>query len=363
MPEDRLYDATVVDTRPAIEVDGQLHPMLTALTASLEVCEQEGGLSHLELVLDNTAAHEGVGIAFAFEFTETNLLPLGQGIRVLMGDAARPTEIFGGTISAVALDYEDLEQPRLRIMAEDALMAWRMIRRNRTHAAGPLRDILRRMASDNGITPVITGLNDTVDQQQQLNETDLAFLRRLCERHDADAQVVGDALHISPRAAVDRGEVTLEMGAQLRSIRVTADIAHQRAAVEAYGFDVRGGTPEAVVSAADQLGPGEGVTGAGEVERIFPGRRERMGPVDFETAAEAQAVVDSAQRRRLRRFVTAEGQATGNTAIRVGTRLVLEALGPRFSNAYTVVRARHHFSRETGYLTDFTAESSFMGAV
>ena len=220
MPEDQLYDAVVIDTRPVIELGGEQHEMLPELLVSVEVCEQEGGLSHVELIVDNTA----------------DLFALGETVRVLTGDAEDPQELFRGRISAVTFEYEDADQPRLRVLAEDALMSWRMVRRNRTHDAGPLRDILEGLADDTELTAVVTGLNDEVDAQQQLNETDLGFLRRLLVRYDADAQVVGEELHISPRAAVDRGEVTLEMGSQLQSVRVTADLAHQRAATEANGF-------------------------------------------------------------------------------------------------------------------------------
>ena len=363
MPEDRLYDAQVIDTRPAIELDGELSEMIPELLVSMEVCEQEGGLSHAELVIDNTADHQGVGLDYAFEYSETNLFDLGTSIRILTGDAADPTEIFAGTISAVCLEIADAGQPRLRIMAEDALMPWRMVRRTRTYDAGPLRDIFDALATDTALTAVITGLNDPVDAQQQLNETDLGFLRRLLQRYDADAQGVGTELHISPRDAVDRGAVALEIGNQLRSIRVTADLAHQRASTEISGFDVLRGALETVSSEESGLGPGEGSTGSERVEDAFPGSRDRPRQTAFEAAQEAQALADAAQRRRLRGFVVAEGRATGNAAIRVGTKLTLEGIGPRFSNEYYTVRARHHFGQTGGYLTDFTAECAYLGRI
>ena len=363
MPEDQLYDAVVVDTRPVIELGGEQHEMLPELLVSLEVCEQEGGLSHVELVVDNTADHDGVGLDFAFEYSETNLFALGETVRVLTGDADDPQELFRGRISAVTFDYEDAGQPRLRVLAEDALMSWRMVRRNRTHDAGPLRDILEGLADNTELTAIVTGLNDEVDAQQQLNETDLGFLRRLLVRYDADAQVVGEELHISPRAAVDRGEVTLEMGSQLQAVRVTADLAHQRAATEANGFDVIAGSVVAVSSTEDQLGPGEGEGGTAKVEEVFPGTKERLCQKSFETTTEAQTLADCAQRRRARQYVLAEGRALGNSAIRVGSKLIMEGLGPRFSNEYYTVRTRHFFDRQLGYRTDFTAECAFIGKV
>ncbi len=363
MPEDRLYDADIVDTRPVIELDGEQYETIPELLVSVEMREQLGGLSSVEILLDNHLDHEGVGLDFAWEFTETNRFAPGAALRLLTGDAAAPTELFRGRISAVALEMAERGQPRLRVMAEDALMPWRMIRRDRTFAEGPLRDLLERLTADTGLTAVITGLNDEVDAQQQLNETDLGFLRRLLERYDADAQVVAEELHISPRAAVDRGGVTLELGRQLRSIRVTADLADQRAETRISGFDLIGGSAEAITASEDQLGPGEGVTGSELVEDAFPGTADRLTRMAFRNTAEGQALADMAQRRRARRFVIAEGEATGNPAIRVGTVLTLEGLGPRFSNDYYTVSACHRYHRRQGYRTDFTAECAYLGRI
>jgi phage protein D len=247
------------------------------------------------------------------------------------------------------------------VLAEDALMPWRMVRRNRSFEAGPVRDLVDAMVADTELTAVITGLNDEVDVQQQLGDTDLGFLRRLLERYDADAQVVGDELHVSPRAAVDRGSATLELGQQLRSVRVTADLAGQRAATQLCGFDPLAGSVETVTAEETELGPGEGATGSELVEEAFPGTFDRLGRIDFQNATEAQVLVDVAQRRRARRLVVAEGEATGNAAIRVGTVLTLQGLGARFSNDYFTVRACHRYTRSRGYLTEFTAECAYLG--
>lgn len=363
MVEDQLYKALIVDTRPVLEIDGEQYLMVNELLESLEVCEQEGGLSALEVMLSNSADHQGVGLEFAFEFTETNFFKLGATIRVLTGDAREPTEIFRGMISSVSLEVADGDQPKIRVMAEDALMTWRMVRRNRSFAAGPLRDIFKKLAADTPLTPVITGLSEEVDAQQQLNETDLGFLRRLLARYDADVQVVGEELHVSPRAAVDRGKVTLDLGRQLQSIRVTADLSDQRVATQISGFDILAGRIEAVEAVESQLGPGTGMTGGEAVGNAFPDSLDRIAVTAFNNKAEAQAIADTTHRRRARRFLIAEGVATGNSAIRVGTKLTLTGLGPRFSNDFYTTRARHVFDLESGYLTEFSAESAFLGRV
>lgn len=363
MPEDRLYSGIVVDTRPVVDIADAPNDMINELLASMEMVEPEGGLTSLCLVFDNTADHAGVGLDYAFEFTETNVFELGTAIRVLAGDAADPQEIFRGRISAVEFCQADGGQPQLKVMAEDALMPWRMVRRNKTYPAGPLRDIFDALAESYELSPVITALDQEVDAQQQLNETDLAFLRRLLTRYDADAQVVGEELHISPRDQVDRGEVTLRLGSQLRSIRVCADLAHQRESVALHGFDIVSGTAEEVTSEEGALGPGAGRTGPEVVAEAFPGSINRMAQTAFENRSEAQDLANAMQTRRMRRFVIADGCATGNSAIRVGTKLVLEGIGPRFSNTYYTTRSAHCFDRVSGYTTQFSAECAFWGIV
>jgi phage protein D len=47
--------------------------------------------------------------------------------------------------------------------------------------------------------------------------------------------------------------------------------------------------------------------------------------------------------------------------VRVGTHVTLSGLGPRFSNTYYVTRCRHRYDLASGYETDFTAVSAFLG--
>ncbi len=361
MPDGQLYTADVVDARPVIEVGGDQIRGLPDMLIGLEIHEQLGGLSACEFLLSNLQDHEGAGRNFAFEFSETNHFAPGTAIRVLTGDAANPTELFRGLISAVSFECADASRPRLRVMAEDALMGWRMVRHNRSFSSGSLRNVLDTLTAETGLTAVITGLNDEVDEQQQVNETDLGFLRRLLLRHDADAQVVGEELHISPRAAVDRGTVTLALGEHLKSIRVTADLADQRPETQVHGFSLLDGQAEAIKSSETELGPGEGVTGSEIVADAFPDAVDLLRMTAFQHASEAQTIADVTQNARARRFVIAEGTATGNAALRVGTFVTLEEIGPRFSNVYYTTRACHRFDEKAGYITDFTAETAFLG--
>jgi phage protein D len=166
-------------------------------------------------------------VGFAFEYSEHDLLSLGKSIKILAGDESDPQEIFRGVISGLELVLEQQQEPELIVLAEDALQKARMARHTRLHTDTSLQSLVESVAADLGLRATVAGLSESISHQMQLNESDLAFVRRLLQRVDADLQVVGDELHVSPRAEVRRNEITLEINSQLSDIRVLADLAHQ----------------------------------------------------------------------------------------------------------------------------------------
>ena len=79
------------------------------------------------------------------------------------------------------------------------------------------------------------------------------------------------------------------------------------------------------------------------------------------TRPRPRSLVAAAYARRARRFVTLEATCEGNPALRVGTHVTIEGVGPRFANTYYVTSTCHRFDRAVGYQTDFTAECGYFG--
>src|SRR5690606_37397787 len=133
----------------------------------------------------------------------------------------------------------------------------------------------------------------------QLDETDLAFLRRLLARFDADLQVVAGELHVSLRGDVRRGQVTLTLDEDLRSISVTADLADQVTSLSVRGWDVgRGQAVKAELRQGTHLGPGSGRTGAAVLRSGIGDRSENLGHLAVGSQDEAQALAEAAFDRR-----------------------------------------------------------------
>lgn len=359
MAETPVSDRAVYSAKPTIRVDGEDSARVTQLALAMELTEHEGGLSALELRLSNVASDPQGGADLAFE--DGAVVRLGAALSIHAGDEVAPREIFRGTVTGLEAIYPEQAPPELVVLAEDPLQRARQQRRTVVHRNVSLADVAAAVASRCGLTPVVTGLTQPIGTWTQLNESDLAFLRRLLRRYDGDVQVVGTELHVSPRGEVQRGALELSLHGQLRRARVLADLAHQVSEVTVTGWDARQGKRVQGTSTGAHSGPGAGRTGARLLAEALGERSEHAGFLAVADETEAQALADAAFDDRARRFVRVSGTAEGNAALRVGTHVTLRGLGPRFDNVYYVTGACHRWDVTSGYETDFEAECAFLG--
>lgn len=360
MPDGAATQDTIYRALPTLRFNGQTDARASGLIQGMRMDESEGGMRALELELSNWASTTDGNAELAFDAGGT--VRLGVPIEVYSGEVLTPREIFRGHVTAMEHQQTRGQPPILRLCAEDALLAARMARRSRTFSNQSPADIVRAVAGDLGLTPVVTGLSSPTATWAQLDETDLAFLRRLLARFDADVQVVGAELHVSPRADVQRAQVSLDALADLRSIAICADLAEQVTAVHVRGWDAaRGRAVSANVTAAANPGPGQGRDGAGVLRDALGERPDNLGHLAVSGQDEAQALAEATFDRRARRFVRAIGVTEGNPNLRVGVRLRLSGLGTHFDNDYYVVHTRHCFDKQEGYRTEFTAECAYLG--
>lgn len=344
---------------PTVRLDGQENERMAALITSMVMNEQEGGLSSLELRLTNSASLRGGGAEYAFDVGGE--LAFGAEIVIGAGDTAAPVEIFRGIVTGLEGVFNKETPPEIIVLAEDALQKARCKRRTKVYENQSLADIARAIAGDHGLTPQIDGLDQNFGTQVQLNETDLGFLRRLIARVDADLQIVGNNLQISPRANVRRGELELALGGELKAARVLADLAHQITKSTVKGWDVSGGSVMDGEGAENALGPGEGKKG-GETLSDAIGDRTHHSCHHFTfNQDEVDAVATTVRNRRARRFLRVQGETTGSPALRVGTHVKLTGLSTWFSNTFYVTSARHLFDLRSGYRTEFEGQCAYLG--
>lgn len=357
--ERQLSDRLIYRARPTIRVDGQEHALTSELLLDMTMTEHEGGMSELELRFSNLASHPGGDASLAFE--DERVLRHGVTLVVYAGDEVQPQEIFQGKITALEAEFSQDAPPELVVFAEDALHRARLARRTALHRDASIAELSRALAERVGLRPVITGYGESIGTQVQLNESDLAFLRRILRTYDGDLQVVGEELHVSPRAEVRRDTVNLRLFSQLMRARVTADLAQQTTEVTIAGWDAERAERVGHVSQGHALGPGSGRRGADVLMEALGERSEHVGHLGVVNETEARAFADALYDQRARRFVVLEGTSDGNPALRVGSHVSVTGLSERFDNVFYVTRARHRFDLMQGYLTEFEAECAYLG--
>jgi phage protein D len=359
MAERALSRSPVYSAQPTVRIDGRASDKVTALVTSMRLTESEGGMSSLELRLENATRFEDGHVDLAFE--DEALIRFGAPISIYSGDEEAPQEIFRGLITGMEASFEGAVGPELLVLAEDALQRARLARRTKVHTDVTIAGLAQELAARLGMRPLITGFSENIGLQVQLNESDLAFLRRLISARDGDLQVVGDELHVSPRKDVRRGTVELELYGQLRRARIVMDLAHQVTEITASGWNALTGRRVSGSGTGTNLGPGSGRRGSDVLRQAIGERSEHLGDVPAMTDDEARAIATAAFDQRARRFVCVEGTSEGNAALRVGTHVSLQGLGRRYDNTYYVVRACHRYDLTHGYETDFEAECAFLG--
>ncbi|HEX2727324.1 MAG TPA: contractile injection system protein, VgrG/Pvc8 family [Beijerinckiaceae bacterium] len=360
MAETSVSAAAVYRARPTLRLAGAEDERASELLVGMRLEESEGGMSALELRFSNWASLTSGGAEYAFGAGAR--LRLGAEITVSAGDETQPREIFRGIITAVEGEYATGKPPELTVLAEDALQRARMARRSRIHTDKSPADVARAIASDLGLRPVISGLAAPVGMWAQLNESDLSFLRRLIGRFDGDLQIVGQEMHVAPRADIRRGAIDLELHGQLARASLRVDLADQVTAITTRGWNATQGS--AVSGSAGRLthgGPGRGRDGAALLAELLQQRSEHLGHVVVTTDAEARAVAEAAFDLRARRLVTLEGITEGNPQLRVGSHCTITGVDHRFENTYYVVRVCHRYDLREGYRCEFSAECAYLG--
>ena len=349
----------VPSARPTIRLDGQDLPLLSASIVRFRMREAEGGLSSCELTLSDVLSFQDGRSGYGA--TSGSPIRLGATMAVYAGASDAPQEIFAGRITALEAEAGTHSAPLFTLIAEDRLFAARRKRRSRLFEQVSPAEVARGIAGDHGLTPEIRdGLDTPVADWAQMNESDLAFLRRVLARVDADLQLVGDRLQVGLVADAPRATVALTMGMQLIRARLTADLADQATAVRLGSYDPATGEAVSAEATSGRMGPGTGRDGAALLRETFEEVREHLGHHGPMTQAEAGDIARAQFGRRARRFVRVDATATGDPAIRVGTRVTISGVNPFFENDYTVTEATHRFDLATGYMTDFLAGGAYL---
>ena len=339
--------------RPTIEIDGKRAEKLESALLSMELADSVEGMARAELVFGNWGGGDTPG----FQHFDRKTIEFGKPLKIKLGE----DRMFEGRISAIVADFPDGGPPTIGLLAEDRLQDLRMTRRTRTFERASLADVVRKVASDHGLTVKVDLQAANQLCIAQVNQSDLALLHDLARREDAIVWADGKDLHAARLRPADK--VELRWAGSLREFHVEADLASQRTALVASGWNV---ADKAVAKhkATETVVSGEtGSTDAGAkiLKSAFGERVDTIAHSLPRDDAEAKAVAEAGFRHMARRFVTGEGVAETKAALRVGATLALTGLGKLFDGDYRATAVTHRFDQASGMRSEFRCERAGLG--
>lgn len=343
--------------RPVFRVDGQDQEALGSGLLEMVVEDDADGLSYGRITFGNWgSANNTTG----FLYFDRALLEFGKDFEIMFDGTA----LFRGRILGLEAEFPESEPPRLTVLADDRLQDLRMTRRTRSWESSSDADVLRTIAQDHGLTPQIDLNGPTYAALAQVNQSDLAFARERVRSVGGELWVDGTTFYAKARTGRNQSpSPQLSHGRNLRSFRVSADLAHQRTQVTVSGWDVS--AKDSVTHETDDGVLGSelesGDSGASVLQSALGARAETIVHAGARDAAAATAIADAYFRSVARRFVVGHGVAEGDPALRVGRKVEIQGVGPLFSGNYVLAQTRHTFTSAEGYRTEFTVERAFLG--
>ncbi|MGO9428655.1 phage late control D family protein [Rhodoblastus sp.] len=343
--------------RPTLRVDGAVQQLLAEQDLlSLLVEETTLGLFRCEANFRNWGPVSGGTSNYAYFDRQT--LDFGKAFSVEFGPPGSNGPVFAGRITGIEANYPAARIPEILILAEDRLQDLRMERHTRSFENVSDADVIRQIASQNGLTAQVDVDGPTYKVLVQLNQSDLAFLRERTASIGAELWIDNRTLYAQARSRREAAQVDLTYGQDLLEFSVLADLSHQRSSVTVTGWSVPDKAPISVQADQGALGNElSGLQGGSAIlGQALASHSETVARATPLTQAEAQAVARARYCARARGFVRGAGVVDGNIKVRVGSKLGLSGLGPLFDGSYYATRARHSFTLRDGWRTAFDAE-------
>ncbi len=193
-----MTDPLLAIVSPVFTINGELVGNLARDCVRLEVTEGSEGLRTLQ------AHFLGVGPGTtgppsAMLYLDGSTVDFGKSIHVSLGPPAAQRIVFEGTISGIEAVFGDSEPPRVVVYAEDALMRLRMTRRMRSYKDVTDAEVAAQIAGEHGLQTEVAADGPRYKILQQVNQSDLAFLRERARLLQAEVWCTGRILHFTSR--------------------------------------------------------------------------------------------------------------------------------------------------------------------
>ncbi|MBK1657108.1 phage late control D family protein [Paracraurococcus ruber] len=331
----------LANIRPTARIDGQDRPALEQAVLELTIAQPAAGMDSAEMRLVNFSPTATDPPDFPFAD-----IPLGARIEIFVGEPGAPA-LFDGEVTGLEERYGGAA-PELVVLAEDRLHRLARKRRSRVFESQSADAVVGAMAAEAGLQ-ADARVSSAAATWHQMNESDLAFLRRLLARFGVTPRLRQGRL-VARQEEAPLTTIPLSVNAEIRKLRILADLARQASQATVRGWDLKA---DAVVTArADRATPPAQRTGAKDLlSRLgWPGDDLLVSPPPA-TQGLADDQAAAAFSGTARRFLSGDMICDGNPAVIAGAAVEIAGVSSRLAGIYRVTEATHHFDLGHGYET------------
>ncbi len=222
--------------------------------------------------------------------------------------------------------------------------------------------IVSEVGAECGLSVDADETDETMSYVLQRNESNIAFLKRLAARNNCALRVDEGTLKFL-KNQYDGEEVDIQLGENLRSLRISFNSLEQVSEVIVRGWDIS--AKEEVVgtaSYADITAVGDGDIGSQVADAAFGESLAYITDVPVGSQTQADAIALAEMERLARQFARGTGTIQGNDRVRAGAVVAFSGLNSPNDGSYYVLASRHIISNRTGYTTEFTFCSNTFGS-
>ena len=321
--------------------------------------DSSDGLEHL-VIEDHVDMVEHMTVRLAGNEGQPNWeINIGDTVEAKLG--AGEVVLFKGEVTGLEPSWTVDGLMNLTVRCLDNAHRLARGRKTRFFESKKDSDVAQTVGAESGLSVEADATEETHDYILQRNESNLAFLKRLAARNNYQLAVDEGKL-IFKKAALSGSPTKLEMGKNLRSMRMGFNTMEQVTKVIVRGWDIR--KKEEIVGTAttgDIETIGGGSLGA-SVASKFGEHTAYITDVPVASQSMANEVAKAEMNRLARQFAKGSATVDGNDGLRAGTVVEFSGLNPNHNGKFYIISTRHIISPSQGYLTELTFCSNTLGS-